>query len=314
MIKLIKNNKALRFASVILCAVLVLVMMIPTANAGSYTLLKYGSRGNEVTTLQQTLGDKGYLSVNPTGYYGSLTQDAVIRFQQDNGLSVDGIAGNNTQSALYASGSGTSSGMSPTVRYGSSGWAVTDLQNLLNKYGYYNYGSITGYFGSVTRTAVINFQKANGLMADGVVGTNTWKKLYSSNVVYATSVNRGKIADIALAQNGKPYVLGGNGPNNYDCSGLAYYAMINSGYSVQRLSASAYSEYSSWAKITSTSSLQKGDLVFFRSDTSSYIGHMGVYIGGGEFVHASSGQAKVMVSDFSNTYWARNFVLGRRVG
>lgn len=313
MIRLIKNNKALRLASVILCAVLVLVMMIPTANAGSYTLLKYGSRGSDVTKLQQELNIKGYLSVNPTGYYGSLTQDAVIRFQQNKGLSVDGIAGSNTQSALYASGSAASTGMSPTVRYGSSGWAVTDLQKLLNKYGYYNYSSITSYFGNVTKTAVINFQKANGLTADGVVGSNTWKKLYSNYVVYATSVNRGRIADLALAQNGKPYVLGGNGPSNFDCSGLAYYAMTNSGYSVQRFSASAYSEYSSWAKITKTSSLQKGDLVFFRSDTSNYIGHMGVYIGGGQFVHASSGQGRVMVSDFNNTYWARNFAFGRRV-
>lgn len=314
MIKLVKNNKALRFAVVILCAAMVLITMIPTANAGSYTLLRYGSRGSEVTNLQKVLSDKGYLSVNPTGYYGTLTQDAVIRFQSDSGLAVDGIAGNNTQTALYESGSGTSSGINPTVRYGSSGWAVTDLQQKLEKFGYYNYSSITGYFGSVTHTAVVNFQKANGLTADGIVGPNTWKKLYSSSVVYAKTVNTGEIADIALAQNGKPYVLGGNGPDTYDCSGLAYYAMINSGYSVDRLSASAYSQYSSWDKITSTSALRKGDLVFFRSDTSSYIGHMGVYIGGGQFVHASSGQAKVMVSDFDNTYWARNFVLARRVG
>ena len=148
MIKLInRNNKALKLASVILCAVVVLVMMIPTAHAGSYTLLKYGSRGSEVTELQQALHDEGYLSVNPTGYYGTLTQDAVIRFQNDNGLTVDGIAGNETQTTLYKSGAtGTTITYSPTVRYGSSGWAVTDLQTLLEKYGYYNYGSITGYF------------------------------------------------------------------------------------------------------------------------------------------------------------------------
>jgi cell wall-associated NlpC family hydrolase len=54
--------------------------------------------------------------------------------------------------------------------------------------------------------------------------------------------------------------------------------------------------------------------VFFKSDTSSYISHMGIYTGGGQFVHASSGQGKVMVSSIDNAYWARNFVLARRVG
>ena len=309
-----KNNKALRLAAVILCAVMVLIMIMPTtAHASSYTLLKYGSTGSKVTQLQQALYDKGYLSVTPTGYYGSLTKSAVINFQSDNGLTVDGIAGDQTQTALYGSGT-ASTGLSPTVKYGSSGWAVTDLQNMLEKYGYYNYGSITGYFGSVTRSAVVAFQQTNGLTADGIVGPATWRKLYSSSVVYAASSESNEsISDIALAQNGKAYVLGGNGPDVYDCSGLAYYAITNAGYSVDRLSASAYSEYSAWTKISSTSALKKGNLVFFKSDTSSYISHMGIYIGDGQFVHASSGQGKVMVSDISNTYWARNFVFARRV-
>ena len=129
----------------------------------------------------------------------------------------------------------------------------------------------------------------------------------------AAYTSNNEIAEIALAQEGKTYVLGGNGPDEYDCSGLAYYAITNAGYSVDRLSASAYSEYSAWTKITDTSSLKKGDLVFFKSDTSSYISHMGVYIGDGQFVHASSGQGEVMVSDLSNTYWVRNFVFARRV-
>ena len=311
-----KISKALRIAVALLCAIAVLMMIVPAANAQGYTLLIHGSTGGEVTRLQQALHDKGYLTVTPTGYFGPLTQDAVIRFQRDNGLIVDGLAGNQTQTALYAvsSPAPASTGFSPTVRQGSSGWAVTELQQMLERFGYLSPGNVTGSFGSVTHTAVLSFQRANGLAADGIVGRLTWTRLFSSSVVYAESINAGRIADIALAQNGKPYVLGGNGPSVYDCSGLVYYALTNAGYNVQRLSAAAYSEYSAWTRITGTSALKKGDLLFFRSDTSANISHMGVYTGNGQFVHASSGQSRVMVSELGNSYWARNYVFARRVG
>ncbi|MDD5018767.1 MAG: NlpC/P60 family protein, partial [Eubacteriales bacterium] len=79
-----------------------------------------------------------------------------------------------------------------------------------------------------------------------------------------------------------------------------------------RMSAAAYSAYSAWTKITGTSSLKKGDILFFHSDTSGSISHAGIYIGGGEFVHASSGQGEVMVSALDNVYWARNYSFARR--
>jgi cell wall-associated NlpC family hydrolase len=88
--------------------------------------------------------------------------------------------------------------------------------------------------------------------------------------------------------------------------------MTNAGFSVSRLSAAAYSENTAWTKITSISSLQKGDLVFFHPGTT-YISHMGIYIGDGQFVHASSGQAKVMVSSLSNSYWINCFSFARRL-
>lgn len=65
------------------------------------TLLKTGSRGNEVSNLQQTLKNQGYYAYKVTGYYGSITKNAVIAFQKANGLLVDGIAGPQTLSTLY---------------------------------------------------------------------------------------------------------------------------------------------------------------------------------------------------------------------
>ncbi len=309
----VMKKRYIRLIVVTLCVLTVLFAAVPSAMAAAPTM-KLGSRGSDVTQLQNRLLALGYMDYpNATGYYGAVTKTAVIRFQSNNSLSADGVAGPLTQNKLYSS-----TAKSLLLKEGSSGEAVKALQLKLKELGYFS-GTGTGYFGTVTRTAVIAFQKANGLSADGIAGPATRNKAFSGSAVKASQQSQttpaaAAIADIALTQMGKPYVLGGNGPNSYDCSGLAYYAMTNAGYSVQRYSASAYSGVSSWTKITNTASLQKGDLVFFKSDTSSYISHMGIYTGGGQFVHASSGQGKVMVSALDNVYWARNFVLARRVG
>lgn len=307
------KKRYIRLIVLTVCVLTILFAAVPTAMAASPNM-SIGSRGDDVTALQSKLLSLGYLDYpNATGYYGTLTRTAVIRFQSINGLSADGIAGPLTQGKLYSS-----SARSLLLRVGSYGEAVQTLQLRLKELGYFN-GTATGYYGPITRAAVVAFQQTNGLSVDGIAGPNTRNKAFSNNTVSAPqpstpSASTAAIADIALTQMDKPYVLGGNGPSSYDCSGLAYYAMTNAGFNVPRYSASAYSTESSWTKITKTGSLQKGDLVFFRSDSSSYIGHMGIYTGNRQFVHASSGQNRVMVSSIDNVYWARNFVLARRVG
>ena len=248
-----------------------------------------------------------------TGYFGALTQTAVTRYQHINGLTADGIAGPQTLNSLYGG-----SARSLVLRAGSSGEAVQTMQLRLKSLGYFS-GTGTGHFGQVTLDAVRSFQRANGLVVDGIAGPMTRRALFANNVNPPTAApaapvsNAAAIADIALSQNGKPYAWGGNGPATYDCSGLAYYAMTQAGFNVSRFSSAGYSGVSSWAQIWGRNGLQKGDLLFFRSDTSSSIGHMGVYIANGEFVHASSGQGRVMVSTLDNTYWARNYLFARRV-
>ena len=81
-------------------------------------LSKYGSRGTEVRTIQDKLKRWGYYTGNVDGIYGSLTVSAVKRFQQKNGLKVDGIAGTNTLNAMgimQSSSSGSSSSNSSNV-------------------------------------------------------------------------------------------------------------------------------------------------------------------------------------------------------
>ena len=144
-------------------------------------MLYRGCTGDAVKTLQEKLNAKGFDSGNVDGIFGAKTYAAVTAFQKANSLGVDGIVGKLTWGKLY----GVSPAMPvetttvvgrPMVSYGSRGDAVRKLQELLNALGY-DCGSVDGIFGSKTKAAVLAFQKANGLAADGIVGPLTWGKL-----------------------------------------------------------------------------------------------------------------------------------------
>lgn len=150
------------------------------AVAPDMPLLRYGSRGEAVKTLQEKLNAKGYNSGNVDGIFGTKTRAAVISFQKATGLGVDGIVGKLTWAKLYdaapVSVVAPATTAQPMLRSGSRGDAVRKLQELLNARGH-NCGAVDGIFGVKTRAAVIAFQKANGLSADGIVGPLTWGKL-----------------------------------------------------------------------------------------------------------------------------------------
>ena len=82
------------------CLAAAVIAMSPV-DASAATLLKFGSRGNEVEQIQSELKNLGYFTYSKvTGYYGSITKEAVKRFQKENGLYVDGIVGKKTYAAL----------------------------------------------------------------------------------------------------------------------------------------------------------------------------------------------------------------------
>lgn len=139
-----------------------------TVNIASLPTLRRGSSSNAVTYLQYLLRINGY-DPAPDGVFGALTEAAVRRFQQDNGLTVDGIVGKNTWNALLGE-------TPPTLRRGSRGRWVRYLQAKLTS-RFYPVGEIDGVFGAVTEREVRNFQQNNGLAVDGIVGKNTWAAL-----------------------------------------------------------------------------------------------------------------------------------------
>ncbi len=124
-----------------------------------------------------------------------------------------------------------------------------------------------------------------------------------------------KFLDIALAQIGKPYVFGDEGPDSFDCSGFAYYCLNQAGHRVGRSTANTYSNKTQWQYVN-RNELQPGDLMFYFSDDPSapagYIGHVGIYLGNGYHIHASSANHHVVICRLNNWY-DEVFSHGRRV-
>lgn len=237
---------------------------------------------------------------------------------------------------------------SGTFKLDSEGVGVVNIQNRLKTLGYFS-GTPTGYYGSATVSAVKKFQKASGLSQDGVCGTTTLNKLFSSSAITAAQAAKNEsakpaatpkkdsnsgssssgsstpakpgntalgqqIADYAKQYLGRPYVLGANGPNTFDCSGYTKFVYAHFGISIPR---TAYTQgyWNQGTKITSISDLQVGDLVFFNTvNDSDLCDHAGIYLGNGQVAHASSGSArKTVISSMSQNYYKTRFSWGRRL-
>jgi peptidoglycan hydrolase-like protein with peptidoglycan-binding domain len=142
--------------------------------------LQPGERNAQVKEAQLRLQQLGYFNARATGYYGSITQASVLRFQRARGLSADGILGSQTQAALESQSqtlAQNSDSAAPIyLGEGSQGNAVRSLQQRLRSLGFYQ-GEITGRFEATTKEAVARFQQAQGLKPDGVVGPRTFAAL-----------------------------------------------------------------------------------------------------------------------------------------
>ncbi len=184
----------------------------------STSALKRGSKNAEVTALQKQLQAAGYFDGPVTGYFGTLTQEAVIAFQKARGITPNGVADTNTFNALNTTKTPaqeqvketptpaqqvtpqpskeiptpapqiqqpvvidkpkTAANSTQALEKGKRGSEVTALQKKLQAAGYFD-GPVTGYFGTLTQEAVVAFQKANGIVSDGVVDSSTLQALNS---------------------------------------------------------------------------------------------------------------------------------------
>ncbi len=119
------------------------------------------------------------------------------------------------------------------------------------------------------------------------------------------------LVDTALQYLDIPYQWGGTGPEEgFDCSGLVYYCYAQHGRSINRTASTQYKQGESVAR----DALQPGDLVFFAGSGSWTISHVGIYMGDGQFVHASSGAGKVIVSELDSWYYDTYYYGAKRLG
>jgi cell wall-associated NlpC family hydrolase len=112
------------------------------------------------------------------------------------------------------------------------------------------------------------------------------------------------VVGVAMSMLGTPYVWGGSAPGGFDCSGLVMWAYAQVGVSLPH---SSYAQFTYGVPV-SRDQLQPGDLVFFDG-----LGHVGIYIGGGQFVHAPHTGDVVKISSLSEDWYASAFVGARRI-
>ena len=143
-----------------------------------------------------------------------------------------------------------------------------------------------------------------------VIKTKEVKELNEFKIVAAPNSSiAARVISSAENKLGSTYVYGDTGKEGYDCSGLIYSIYCNElGISLPISSAAQ----STFGKQVSKSDLQEGDLVFFNT-TGNGVSHVGIYIGGGKFIHASSGQGKVMTSSLDEGYYEDRYVNATRV-
>ena len=124
----------------------------------------------------------------------------------------------------------------------------------------------------------------------------------------AASALGDQIVAIAKQYLGVPYVYGGSSPSGFDCSGFTSYVYRQAGLSLNRTATGQLQNGTS----VSQSQLQPGDLVFFRRNTSKPVSHVGIYIGDGNFIHASTNDYVVRVDSLYG-YYANIYVYARHV-
>jgi peptidoglycan hydrolase-like protein with peptidoglycan-binding domain len=302
-----------------------------------------GEVSEKLKSYQTKLKSLGYLTTDVDGTYGEDTEAAVKRFQERNGLIGDGYLGPQTIELLMSSDA-----QANALMMGMKGSDVQNVQQRLKELNYLK--TVDGYFGSGTENAVRAFQERNGLSVDGKVGKNTMSVLMSSKAKKASSsggstssgssgssggssssgsgsgssnsgssgsgsgtikggVSVETFLSIAKSKLGSKYVRGGKGPNTFDCSGFVYWCLNQAGVSQSYMTSSSWQKTTKYQRISKMSDLQAGDVI-------SYKGHVGIYLGGGKMIDASSsaGQVRITDSDIrSSSYWTSHFVCGYRI-
>jgi cell wall-associated NlpC family hydrolase len=313
--------------------------------------LARGSRGPAVVFVQQKLG------VEPaTGYFGALTKSAVITLQETHELTPTGKVTKATWKVLLAAPEvpdgkpptepapgAESPAARPTPPVLTPDEAASARPLLQRGSGpndpavvfvqkYLGVAPATGFYGVLTTNAVTSYQKALGLAVTGTLDAATWEAILSGRVASVTAPPaptapvkgiptpkyplpaNPTVADravvFALAQVGKPYVLGGNGPAVFDCSGLVQQAYLTAGVKLPRLA----SQQRFAGTRVDIDQLLPGDLLYYQDGSSPRKGHISMYAGNGLVVEAANPRRGVRIRTLHERWYRDRFVAAVRIG
>ncbi len=251
-------------------------------NAVKYAM-RFGMSGSDVKSAQQRLHKLGYLrSSQVTGYFGDSTETAVKAFQKRNGLTQSGEINAKTLDKL-------NSDKAKAASSSSSG------------------GSSSG--GSSSGSSSSGGSSSGGSSSGGSSSGG------SSSGSSSTSKGVEKFISIAKGKVGCKYVRGAKGPNKFDCSGFVYWCLNQAGVRQGYMTSIVWRSCSKYKRITSMSSLKRGDVLVFKG-RSMDTGHVGIYLGDGKMIDASSSRGQVRITDSSilkSNYWKEHFLMAYRI-
>ena len=298
--------------------------------------LSRGRQGMEpakVKQMQELLNTHGgHLKLD--GDFGPRTQRALRDFQRRRGLRADGILGPETLAALQkkapqesqTSKADTEKPKRKELDFGGTtlkrGTQNTDhvrrLQEALNRHGADL--KVDGSFGSQTERAVRKFQQQRGLGVDGIVGRRTLAGLNGKKISrvprYGRTQTQGgrtgnKLADYARRWAGRAFKPG----QTKRCADFVSTMLRKSGAAPRGFRhTNAARGLARYGRGVKRNQLRPGDVVLFGNTyrRGKYT-HVGIYIGGGKFVHRPTAARPVRVNSLTSGYYARKFTGGRRL-
>jgi peptidoglycan hydrolase-like protein with peptidoglycan-binding domain len=294
----------------------------------SFALSKQiGDSGDDIKEAQKKLKTLQYLPSNYKikGDLDEETASAIKWVQIINGLIVDGILGPDVLDCIQKSGA-----QRFTIKEGMRGDDIHLVQERLYQLGYIGRAQITGIFGEGTGKAVSAFQKRNGLNARTYLNRAAWDLLLSQKARAAAQPVEDiiseeesfaeeklygveKLIQVAQSKLGSPYIRGAKGPNSFDCSGFIYWCLKQSGVNQRYLTSAGWSKSNTYKKISDMNQLKAGDILVFSGDNGG-TGHVGIYLGEGYMIDASSSAGRVRTKCLADEiYWEHHFICAFRI-
>lgn len=293
-------------------------------------LIAYGDHGMIVRVIQQKLNDLKYYDESIDGEFGLFTEYALIKFQQDQNILADGQLSEETidtiietEKKFYLEKLTT---IEQPIYYGEQSDEIEGLQRALYYLGYFD-DQFDGVFGPITESALLSAQRAYGFEETPGVSPQLVETVLEESTIEKNTVaekqadvkeltkeevkkngSTAKVENIitaAKAQMGVRYQWGGTSPSGFDCSGFIQFTFQQEDISTPR----TVSEL--WNQSTAVSQPAIGDIVFFETYKKGP-SHAGIYIGNGQFIHASLSNG-VVISALNENYWQARYLGSRRI-